>query len=181
MVSAKAADQKNQYSSEWVSGKVLGVYVHPTRNTPIVFIGDDAERTVIPIWIGFLEAQAILFAWKQLAAPRPLTIDLLAGLVQKDLHAGMERAVIHAIKDGTYFAYVEIKDKEGNIIKRDARPSDAIAFALKASAPIIVSDQVVQASTDEVKNAKALLDFLRLESEDNADLQAELSPESTES
>ena len=162
---------------QWIECNVLGVFVHPTRNTPIVFIGNEDESAVIPVWIGFLEAQAILFAWKHLDAPRPLTIDLLAALVRDDLHAKVMRIFIHTIKDGTYFADVEVKDRDGTVSVRDARPSDALALALRMDAPILVSTRVIHALQPETENAKALLDFLRLETEDGggADLTEESS------
>lgn len=160
--------QKNlkNAESEVVECKVLGVYVHPTRNTPIVFVGDEQEKVVLPIWIGFLEAQAILFAWKQIDAPRPLTADLFVSTVTKDLNATIEEVYIHTIAESTYFAKIILATKEGARIERDARPSDAIAVALRSGAKLMVTKKVIRATESETENAKALLDFLRLESED---------------
>jgi bifunctional DNase/RNase len=146
--------------------KVLGVYVHPTRNTPIVFVGDETESVVIPIWIGFLEAQAILFAWKEIDAPRPLTADLFVNTITKDLEATIEEVCIHTILESTYYAKIILVTKDGTRIERDARPSDAIAVALRSRARLTITQKVAGATEPEAENAKALLDFLRLESED---------------
>lgn len=161
--------------------KVLGIYIHPTRNTPVVFIGDEGEQFVMMVWVGFLEAQAILFGLKRaIAPPRPLTIDLLAGLLVEELGATVVTSSIVTIKEGTYYATVEIIDKEGKQVIRDARPSDAIALALRVQAPIRISEAVRGTVAEESENAKALLDFLRLEQEDNLNIQADTSLESIE-
>ena len=161
------ADETSQLNKdgETIICKVLGVYVHPTRNTPIVFVGDEAESVVVPIWIGFLEAQAILFVWKKIDAPRPLTADLLVGLI-RDLNATVEEVNIHTISESTYYAKIILATKDGMRIERDARPSDAIAVALRAGARLTVAQKIVRATEGEAENAKALLDFLRLEAED---------------
>lgn len=121
---------------------------------------------MIPIWIGFLEAQAILFAWKQIDAPRPLTADLLVDTITKDLKAVIHEVCIHTIAESTYFAKIILATKDGEHIERDARPSDAIAVALRSGARLTITQKVARATESEVENAKALLDFLRLESED---------------
>jgi bifunctional DNase/RNase len=131
-----------------------------------VFVGDEAESVVIPIWIGFLEAQAILFAWKAIDAPRPLTADLLVDTITKDLKAVIQEVSIHTISESTYFAKIILATKDGERIERDARPSDAIAVALRSHARLTVARKVVRATEQETENAKALLDFLRLEAQD---------------
>ncbi|OGL88948.1 hypothetical protein A3I42_00740 [Candidatus Uhrbacteria bacterium RIFCSPLOWO2_02_FULL_49_11] len=149
-----------------VKCKVLGLFVHPTRNTPVVFIGTEDERIVIPIWIGFLEAQAILFAWRKITPPRPLTVDLLVSVIAEDLSAAVEEVKIHTLQDGTYFASLSLVSRGGERKVRDARPSDAIAIALRTHASLTVSQALQDATAHEQKDAKALLDFLRLEHED---------------
>ncbi|MFA4873111.1 MAG: bifunctional nuclease family protein [Patescibacteria group bacterium] len=156
--------------------QVLGLFVHPTRNTPVVFIGTEDERIVIPIWIGFLEAQAILFAWKKITPPRPLTVDLLVSLITEDFNAAVEEVKIHTLQEGTYYASLVIVSRGGERKVRDARPSDAIAIALRTHASLTINPALQDATAHEQKDAKALLDFLRLEHEDQQDtLQEEQS------
>ncbi|MEW6610037.1 MAG: bifunctional nuclease family protein [Patescibacteria group bacterium] len=160
------SDEKVTNSGNHIPCKILGLFVHPTRNTPVVFIGTEDERVVIPIWIGFLEAQAILFAWKHITPPRPLTSDLLVSVIREDFGAAVEEVSIHTLQDGTYYASLALVPRRGERILRDARPSDALAVALRTHAALTISKELVDATVREQENAKALLDFLRLEQED---------------
>jgi bifunctional DNase/RNase len=103
----------------------------------------DGER-FLPVVIGLLEAQAIAVRIQGMPTPRPLTHDLLSTLVTA-LHGKVIRVTIDNVREGTFFASLEIDDN-GNIIKLDSRPSDAIAVAVRAGAPIFVSEAVMDAA-----------------------------------
>jgi len=107
---------------------------------PVLLLVDEAEIKVLPIWIGHFEAHAIAVALEGGAAPRPLTHDLLKTLCD-EFGGAVTRVVINDVRDGTYYAqlYILKKDRESVV---DARPSDAIALALRSVAPIFISEKV---------------------------------------
>lgn len=109
------------------------------NNMPLVILkGND---TVLPIWIGMVEAQSILFALEGIVPPRPLTHDLLKSIIEQ-MGAKLERIVITAIHNNTYFARLQLSFHD-DIIEIDSRPSDAIVLALRLSSPIYVSEHVL--------------------------------------
>ncbi len=124
--------------------KVAGITVDPFTNTPIVLLKDLEENDVLPIWIGLLEASSIATALENIQTPRPMTHDLLKNILDS-LHAKVVRIEINDLKDNTYYAllYVEVNRKKLVI---DARPSDAIAIALRTGASIFVEESVIQRS-----------------------------------
>ncbi len=114
----------------------------PSTNMPIVVLKDVASETVMPIWVGIFEANAIAIEIEKLAAPRPMTHDLMRNLIGH-LNARLERIVITEIKDDTFHAVLWLL--QGNEeVTVDARPSDAIALALRLDCPIYVSEHVMQ-------------------------------------
>jgi hypothetical protein len=96
----------------------------------------------MPIWVGIFEANAIAIEIEKVAAPRPMTHDLTRNLI-RHLSAQLERVVITEIRDETFFAVLWIR-QEGEAVTVDARPSDAIALALRADCPIYVAEEVMQ-------------------------------------
>jgi bifunctional DNase/RNase len=114
----------------------------PATNMPIVVLKDVASDTVMPIWLGIFEANAIFNEIEKVSAPRPMTHDLTRNLI-RDLNAELERIVITELKDDTFFAVLWLRQGE-EALTIDARPSDAIALALRADCPIYVSEQVMQ-------------------------------------
>jgi bifunctional DNase/RNase len=104
----------------------------------------DGER-FLPVVIGLLEAQAIAVKIQGMPTPRPLTHDLLA-VILSELHGKLVRVTIDNVREGTFFATLEI-DNEGRVFKIDSRPSDAIALAVRMSAPIFVSEAVMDAAS----------------------------------
>lgn len=96
----------------------------------------------MPIWVGIFEANAIAIEIEKMAAPRPMTHDLTRNLI-RHLNAQLERVVITEIKDETFFAVLWLKQGEDSLAI-DARPSDAIALALRADCPIYVDERVMQ-------------------------------------
>ncbi len=107
---------------------------------PVLLLVDEAEVKVLPIWIGHFEAHAIAIALEGGTTPRPLTHDLLKTLCD-EFGGAITRVVINDVRDGTYYAQLHILKKDSESVV-DARPSDAIALALRSVAPIFLSDKV---------------------------------------
>ncbi|MEK9150113.1 MAG: bifunctional nuclease family protein [Candidatus Desantisbacteria bacterium] len=119
--------------------EVMGVAFDGSTNMPIVVLKDKRDRT-LPIWIGILEAQSILFALENVKTPRPLTHDLLKDIIDK-LGAELKEVAITSLTNNIFFAKVVI-GIDGKKTELDSRPSDAIALALRTSSPIFVSDSL---------------------------------------
>ena len=120
---------------------VGGLMLDPNTQAPVVVLKDESGEVVLPIWIGIAEATSIASVIKQLSMTRPLTHDLMRDVFQ-ELGVKVERVVITELKDSTYFAELVLSMGEKALIF-DSRPSDAIALALRASAPIFVTQQVL--------------------------------------
>jgi hypothetical protein len=124
--------------------RIRGLMMDPATNMPIVVLKDVASETVMPIWVGIFEANAIAIEIEKVAAPRPMTHDLTRNLI-RHLNAQLERVVITEIKDDTFHAVLWLR--QGNDqMTIDARPSDAIALALRADCPIFVAEHVMQSA-----------------------------------
>lgn len=121
--------------------KVAGIALDASNRIPIVLLKDATERRALPIWIGQNEAKAILNALENQKSPRPMTHDLLVNLLEMwDMK--LERIVIHSLQDNTFYAILTVC--QGEVKKEiDARPSDAIAVALRTGSPIWVMEEVV--------------------------------------
>ncbi len=121
---------------------VTGLMLDPSSNVPIVILRDLARTLFLPIWIGVTEAQAIAIRLEGVAPPRPLTHDLLLEMCGH-LGGRISRIVINDLRDGTFFAEIHLDPKDPKQVL-DARPSDAIALALRAGAPIYVRRAVLE-------------------------------------
>ena len=124
--------------------RIRGLMMDPATNMPIVVLKDVASDTVMPIWVGIFEANAIAIEIEKVAAPRPMTHDLTRNLI-RHLNARLERVVITELKDDTFLAVLWLRQGDERVTI-DARPSDAIALALRADCPIYVTDQVMQSA-----------------------------------
>jgi bifunctional DNase/RNase len=122
--------------------RIRGLMMDPASNMPIIVLKDIASETVMPIWVGIFEANAIAIEIEKMSAPRPMTHDLTRNLI-RHLNAQLERVVITEIKDETFFAVLWLRQGE-DALAIDARPSDAIALALRADCPIFVDERVMQ-------------------------------------
>jgi uncharacterized protein len=122
--------------------RIRGLMMDPSTNMPIVVLKDVASDTVMPIWVGIFEANAIFNEIEKVSSSRPMTHDLTRNLI-RHLNAELERVVITELKDETFLAVLWLKQGDEPMIV-DARPSDAIALALRADCPIYVSEQVMQ-------------------------------------
>jgi uncharacterized protein len=127
-----------------VEVRIRGLMMDPATNMPIVVLKDVSSDTVMPIWVGIFEANAIAIEIEKLAAPRPMTHDLTRNLI-RHLNGSLEKVVITELKDDTFFALLWLR-QDNEAITIDARPSDAIALALRADCPIYVSEQVLQSA-----------------------------------
>jgi bifunctional DNase/RNase len=103
---------------------------------------------VLPIWVGIFEANAILLQMENVQTPRPMTHDLLKNLLD-DLNAVVERVVVTELKESTFYARIHVRAGGDSAVAIDARPSDAIALALRTRAPIFVTDTVLQSARSE--------------------------------
>ncbi len=121
--------------------QIRGLMLDPVTNMPIVVLKDVASDLVLPIWVGVFEANAIALELEKSATPRPMTHDLLRNFV-RGLGAVVTRVVVSDLQDDTFFATVWM-DQDGEQVAIDARPSDAIALALRADCPIFVSNKVL--------------------------------------
>jgi len=150
--------------------KIKGLMVDPVTNMPIVILKDEEEDRVLPIWVGVFEANAIALRMEAIDTPRPMTHDLLRDLLDK-LHATVEKIVVNDLKDNTYFAHIHLLIN-GDQHVLDSRPSDAIALALRAEAPIFVEQSVLEQartldSSDDLPDAERLRQwFENLDPED---------------
>ncbi len=121
--------------------KIAGIALDAVSRSPIVILRDDADRRALPIYIGQDQARSIISALENQVPPRPLTHDLLVNLLEA-WDMTLERVVIHSLQENTFFAVLTVRQGE---VKKDidARPSDAIAIALRTGSPIWVSEEVI--------------------------------------
>jgi bifunctional DNase/RNase len=133
--------------------KVSGLTIDPITNTPIVILKDMEEKKAIPIWIGLFEASAIATELEKISFSRPMTHDLLNDIL-KTLQVQVIKIEINDLRNNTFFAVIYLL-KDGQPLTIDSRPSDAIALALRANAPIFVDEKVIDKSrsVDFDKNA----------------------------
>ena len=124
--------------------KVYGLTIDPMTNSPIIILKDLEGDKTLPIWIGLLEATAIASEMENVKFSRPMTHDLMKNLLDQ-LNTRVARIEICDLRDNTFYAlvYLAAQDKE---LTMDARPSDAIALALRMQAPIFVAEEVIQKS-----------------------------------
>jgi len=154
-----------------VEMSVKGLMVDPVTNMPIVILRDAENQRVLPIWVGPVEANAIALQIENIAPPRPMTHDLLRNLLA-ELGATLARVVIADLRENTFYAYLELH-RGGEVQLLDARPSDAIALAIRTKAPVFVDIRVLdQARSVDVSSEQADQERLQrwLESLDPDDL-----------
>ena len=139
---------------------IKGLMVDPITNTPIVILRDKDGQRVLPIWVGIFEANAIALQIENIATPRPMTHDLLRNVIQ-DLNATVQKVVVCDLQENTFYALIYLLIA-GDTMAIDARPSDAIALALRTRAPILVEEKVIDhAKTVDLSNEKQDSDRLQ--------------------
>ena len=127
-----------------VEMKISGLMMDPTTNMPIVLLKEMDSETVLPIWVGIYEANAIALEIEKVSTPRPMTHDLLRNLLV-GLDASVIKVVVTELRDDTFYAVIWL-DRGGEVVSIDSRPSDAIALALRMDCPIYVEDEVLKTS-----------------------------------
>jgi bifunctional DNase/RNase len=127
-----------------VEMKIRGLMMDPVTQTPIVILKDVSGGTILPIWVGMYEANAIALEIEKVSTPRPMTHDLLKTLIA-GLQAGVRKVVVSELRDDTFYAHIWL-EKDGELISIDSRPSDALALALRMDCPIYVDEQVIRTS-----------------------------------
>src|SRR5881409_2164625 len=146
-----------------VEMKIKGLMIDPITNMPIIILRDPRGESVLPIWVGIFEANAIALELERIVTPRPMTHDLLRDVV-KSLGARVDRISVTELKDNTFYALIHIS-QDGHAFHVDARPSDAIALALRAQAPIFVDTAVIELAknidpTEDAKDTERLRKWL---------------------
>ena len=129
--------------------KIRALMMDPNSGTPIIILKDVQSDTMLPIWVGAYEANAIALEIEKISPPRPMTHDLLRNLIM-ELGVQVERVVVTSLRDNTFFAVIEMRNSDGNRMVLDSRPSDAIALALRADCPIYVDMEVIKASRNSM-------------------------------
>ncbi len=150
--------------------EVGGLGFDPRNLSPLVLLRDHDEMNFLPIWIGIFEAASIAMELQGLRPPRPMTHDLLKSVIDK-FNAKVSRIIINDVKEGTFYSVIEIEKEKNEKITIDSRPSDAIALAIRASAPIFVSEVVMmqaklvnaEKDAEETKKFKEFVDNLKPE------------------
>jgi hypothetical protein len=121
---------------------IKGLMVDPVTNNPIVILHDSDGARVLPIWVGVFEANAIAIQIENVSTPRPMTHDLLRNVIQ-DLNGDVQKVVVSELKGNTFYAVLHLRVGDQAVVI-DARPSDALALALRVRAPIFAEDSVIE-------------------------------------
>jgi bifunctional DNase/RNase len=128
-----------------VEMKIRGLMMDPVTNMPIVILRDISGNSVLPIWVGVYEANAIALEIEKVSTPRPMTHDLIKSLLL-GLNTAMRKVVVSELKEDTFYAVIWL-DRDGETISVDSRPSDALALALRLDCPIYVEETVLKSSS----------------------------------
>jgi len=123
---------------------IRGLLVDPVTNSPIVILKDVAGDTVLPIWVGVYEANAIALEMEKVSTPRPMTHDLIKNVLT-GLETQVHKVVVTELREDTFYAVIWL-ERGGEVISVDSRPSDALALALRVDCPIFVDDLVLKSS-----------------------------------
>ena len=132
--------------------RVFGLTIDPQSKTPIVVLREASGDAVLPVWVGAMEAMAISLVLNNENLPRPLTHDLFL-MTLKAFKAELRRVEINDLREGTFYAVLVLSGPEGRT-RVDCRPSDAIALAMRAGAPILVEEEVLRLSAEEQQRAE---------------------------
>ena len=134
-----------------VEMKIRGLMMDPVTNMPIVVLKDVGSETVLPIWVGVYEANAIALEIEKVSTPRPMTHDLIKNLLL-GLDTHVHKVVVNELRDDTFFAVIWM-ERDGKVISLDSRPSDALALALRLDCPIYVEEEVLKHSKQATASA----------------------------
>jgi uncharacterized protein len=129
-----------------VEVKVGALIMDPNSSTPIVVLKGVDSEAILPIWVGAYEANAIALEIEKIVPQRPMTHDLLRNLIM-ETGFRVERVTVNDLLENTFYALINLVDDKGQTVSLDARPSDAIALALRADCPIFVEQKVLDISS----------------------------------
>ncbi|MCJ7664411.1 MAG: bifunctional nuclease family protein [Desulfobacterales bacterium] len=129
-----------------VSRRILGLIFDPNLNTTVVVLLDPKQERVLPIWIGPMEGNAIAIGMEKVKTPRPMTHDLMKNLLD-NFQAEVTKVIVTELKDDTFYAVIHLS-VDGKELEIDARPSDAIALAVRVEVPIYCAEKVMEAAAD---------------------------------
>jgi hypothetical protein len=146
-------------TTDEVEMQIRGLMMDPVTNQPIIVLKDVGSDLVLPIWVGYFEANAIALELEKTAMPRPMTHDLLQNMA-RGLNAEVRKVVVSELRDDTFYAVIWM-DHAGETVTMDARPSDAIALALRWDCPIYVSRDVLENSKQVVSAQNVNADEMR--------------------
>ena len=128
---------------------IRGLLMDPVSNMPIVILKGVAGESVLPIWVGVYEANAIALEMEKVSTPRPMTHDLIKNVLT-GLETHVHKVVVTELREDTFFAVIWL-ERSGEVISIDSRPSDALALALRVDCPIFV-DEVVLKNSKQAAN-----------------------------
>ncbi|HUF05049.1 MAG TPA: bifunctional nuclease family protein [Aridibacter sp.] len=134
--------------------KIGALIMDPNSNTPIVVLKGVESEKILPIWVGAFEANAIALEIEKIVPQRPMTHDLLRNFII-EIGYTVRRIVISDLRENTFYAVIELSDREGETVFFDARPSDAIALALRTDCPIFVEEEVFEVSGQAAESEEA--------------------------
>jgi bifunctional DNase/RNase len=152
-----------------VEVKIGALIMDPNTNTPIVVLKGIDSDTILPIWVGAYEANAIALEIEKIVPQRPMTHDLLRNFIV-ETGFRLKRITITDLRDNTFYALIELVDNQENLLTLDARPSDAIALAVRLDCAIYVEQNVLDVSAASVKTDSVSDDEIVSTSEDWPDL-----------
>ena len=134
----------------WVEMKVRGLALDPLSNMPIIILRDEEEKRSLPIWVGIFEANAIALELEKIATPRPMTHDLINEMLS-ELEISCAKVSVTELRENTFYASITLK-MNGKEVEIDSRPSDALALAVRTSAPIFAAESVIEESAIEFEH-----------------------------
>ncbi|RMA93290.1 bifunctional nuclease family protein [Hydrogenothermus marinus] len=129
---------------------IRGIVLDPITNMPIVVLQSKETDDILSIWIGVFEANAISMKLENIHMPRPMTYDLMVNLIE-NLSADISYILINDLNDNTYYAEI-VLNKDGQEIRIDSRPSDAINLAIRKNVPIFVEERVLQEYKKDIQS-----------------------------
>lgn len=138
-----------------VEMRIKGLMLDPVTNMPIIILSDVEGHRILPIWVGFFEANAIALQMENVATPRPMTHDLLKNVIT-GMNATVKKIIVNNLWDNTFYALIYL-EMDGETVAIDSRPSDAIALALRMKSPIFVDEEVIK-KAKSIESARDMTD-----------------------
>jgi uncharacterized protein len=145
--------------SDVIEVKVGALIMDPNSSTPIIVLKGVESDVILPIWVGNYEANAIALEIEKISPQRPMTHDLIKNLID-GLGLSVKKIVINNLKNNTFYAQIFVSNPNGDIVQLDARPSDAIALALRFDVSIYIANHIfdLTASSEESSTRIATID-----------------------